>query len=513
MLAQDFIGEVKTKNGDQRSRDGRLVRDIPDRELLQKMLDRYPGERSNIEDLDDYLDEDELTPAPPETDVQKQLDTAKKSLFSRISDRSSEFMEKIVENKESDANPFRKKLRELGNTAGFVGDVAMEGIKTIPGAETAIEKTGEVITEIPGVKPGMEKYQEFAEKHPEASKDLGAIFDIASLIPIGKGAKVGLEATETGLKTVGNKIDDVSTKRAEARALRDEADVEESVGRIVQGKPEDIERARKALSKVDTEGVKTYEDLNTRMDEKLRVLRNKVDTELEGDTNVYNKFKLARKNEIEIDGKKKEVFDNPTISAIDELEDYYTKIKDVPKLEKVKAYRKKLEGKGLRLKEVNDIARMHGADLNAFGVNNELASGLSKQAAENTRKGLKATVRQNLPDDKTRALDESMSEILNTKDLTKKMEDKVNTLKQKMRKKTFGQQFGEKLFEAIDFLSIGTMRGFLSKLNLKTLSKTEDVLELEKELEKNLKKIEKKIDEGATEEEIMEEIKVITPTE
>ena len=53
--SEEFILDVKTKAGDQRTKDGRLIRDIDDKELMKKMLERYPGERENIVDIDDII--------------------------------------------------------------------------------------------------------------------------------------------------------------------------------------------------------------------------------------------------------------------------------------------------------------------------------------------------------------------------------------------------------------------------------------------------------------------------
>lgn len=325
------------------------------------------------------------------------------------------------------------------------------------------------------------------------SEIVGAGTASKAVAPMKEGVETAIgtavDVTKAGIK----KVDDLSIANNARRVAKQEAKVDDAVARIIQGSPEDIAKAKKALSEIDTDGVKTYEDLNTRMDESLETLRKKVDAELEADPTVYTKFKLARKNEVKgVDGNIKIVYDNPVISAIDELGEYYAKIGDVAGKTKIAQYREMLNGDGLRLKDVNDIARMHGKDLNAFNANGELASGLTKQAAENTRKGLKDTVRQNIPNDKTRAMDESMSDILATKDLTVKMQDKVQKLYQKIKNRTLAQKVGGAVADVVDLASFGTLRGFVQKLLPSNVGlKTANSLDLEAELAKNLKQIDK----------------------
>lgn len=316
--------------------------------------------------------------------------------------------------------------------------------------------------------------------------------------PVKEGVQTALEMGVKGVREGGeammSKVDEMAQGSKVKRLATQEAKVDDAVARIIQGTPDDIARAKKALSEIDTDGVETYADLNTRMQESVDTLRKKVDTELENNPTVYTKFQLARKNDVKVGNKVKTVYDNPTLNALDELEGYYAKIKDIAKLEKVKDYKARLEAQGLRVKDVNDIARMHGADLNAFNANGELASGLTKQAAENTRKGLKETVRQNMPDDKTRAMDESMSGLLNTMKLTQDMETKVQKLYQKVKNRTLAQKVGGAVADVVDLASFGTLRGFVQKLLPSNVGlKTANSLDLEKELAKNLKEVEKLI--------------------
>lgn len=411
-------------------------------------------------------------------------------------------------------NPAQKAMGVLGSLMGTgartIGDVTMGAGKVAltqdaeDQLKSFVQEKAQGLAETETVKKVADWYGNLSPENKLIVDSAGGFVSLVSeIVGAGTAGKVAApikEGVETAIDTavdvtkVGiKKVDDLSIANNASRVAKQEAKVDDAVARIIQGSPDDIAKAKKALSEIDTDGVKTYEDLNTRMDESLDTLRKKVDAELDADPTVYTKFKLARKNEVKgLDGKVTTVYDNPVIRAIDELEAYYTKIGDIQNKTKVGQYRAKLESDGLRLKEVNDIARMHGKDLNAFNANGELASGLSKQAAENTRKGLKDTVRQNMPDDKTRAMDESMSNILATKDLTVKMQDKVQKLYQKIKNRTLAQKVGGAVADVVDLASFGTLRGFVQKLLPSNVGlKTANSLDLEAELAKNLKQIDK----------------------
>lgn len=417
-----------------------------------------------------------------------------------------------------DLNLAQKSMGILGSLMGTgaktIGDVTM-GVGKVALTQDAedqlksfVEEQAGKIAETDAAKWAADFYSNLSPENKLIVDSAGGFASLVSEIvgagtaskvatPVKEGLNTAIDTavdlTKAGVKKTGEVVDKMSDASKVSRLAKQETKVNDAVGRIIQGSPEDIAKAKKALSEIDTDGVKTYEELNTRMDEALDALRKNVDAELDADPTLYTKFKLARKNEVKgVDGNVKTVYDNPVISAIDELGAYYEKIGDVTGKTKITQYREMLNGEGLRLKDVNDIARMHGKDLNAFNANGELASGLTKQAAENTRKGLKDTVRQNMPNDKTKAMDESMSNILATKDLTVKMQDKVQKLYQKIKNRTLTQKVGGAVADVADLATFGTLRGFVQKLLPSNVGlKTANSLDLEKELAKNLKQIDK----------------------
>lgn len=72
MSPEDYAAQVKEKYGDGYTRDGLLIRDLDDRELVKRMVQRYPADAANIIGLDAYLSPEEQKAIPPPTDVQKR---------------------------------------------------------------------------------------------------------------------------------------------------------------------------------------------------------------------------------------------------------------------------------------------------------------------------------------------------------------------------------------------------------------------------------------------------------
>jgi len=110
-------------------------------------------------------------------------------------------------------------LQQGGEIAGEAGSLATRALSAITPnfierpIAGALKGATEQITKMPLVKKGVEKYQEFSQKHPEAAANLSAVGNIASLIPVttALGETFNLEkniakgAIEKGLKTVGIK--------------------------------------------------------------------------------------------------------------------------------------------------------------------------------------------------------------------------------------------------------------------------------------------------------------------
>lgn len=325
--------------------------------------------------------------------------------------------------------------------------------------------------------------------------------DAARAVPgaLQDGMSAGLRAqdavTDSVGRTVGPTIDRIRQVRREAQIK----DANDAVGRILQGKPEDIEAGKKALSSINTEGVRTYKELNERLNEGIETYSTLVDAELDQYTDRYLPDQFARKTKVG----DATVTETPVNNALDGLEKAYKASGDLVAAEEVAQLRAKFETEGLTVREVNTLAREYGIEFKsrAFDKLGNPKQGYDAENFENTRKGVKAAYREKLPDEVTKSLDEQISALYDARTLTENMEVKVNALYQKVKNRTLMQKVGGAAADFIDLVSLGTARGFVQKLLPSNVGlKTANSLDLEKELAKNLKKVERllAIEEPAT---------------
>jgi len=316
---------------------------------------------------------------------------------------------------------------------------------------------------------------------------------------VGTAIDTAVDVTKKGIKVsgeLGNKIQDTTRVSRLANA---EAKANEAVSRIVQkGSPEDVLKAKKALMEASPEqraNIRDYTDIKNTADTNIEAFSKAQDTELGKYTDVYTKDQLSRYRNVKgINGNTISVADAPVIDALDQLTSYYAKTGDSANATIVKQYVDKLNSEGLTVSDLNNIAKKHGADLNAYNANNEVASGVSKQAIENTRQGLKDTLRQRLPNDASKALDESISAQYALKEIATAGEKKADELYRKLKKVNpiirAGRVAGGAVADVLDVLTLGTTRGLIYKLFPPNVgNQTMNWIAIEKEIAKNVKKI------------------------
>ncbi len=416
-----------------------------------------------------------------------------------------------------------KIYQNLGQGAGFLGDIVGEGIKAVTPqpVKNALSSAATAALQTPAGQGLTKAWSDFEAAHPELAGNIKATGNIASILPIGegvglaaKGAEKGVDLAKTGVNAVKDSLGDAKTAATTAvEHISPTPTSKEVVGKITQAStPQELKAAETTLNTIDTTGVKTFKDLSSQIDKKIKENTTSVDTELGKDTTPRKIQSLA--TEVKIGDAT--VRHNYVLDAIKQLKEYYTKTNDVASLGKIKAIEAKLDpikGEGLTPKEVNDLARLHGKDLNAYNANGELASGLTKQAAENTRTGLKETVRNLMTNDTTRATDKSTTALIHTKELVDDMAEKVQKLQNKWQKAGVLQKLGGYVGKGVDIASGGILKGVF-----KTLLDTGSVegsslnaIQLEERLAKNLELL-KKLD-AMEPTKAIEELKGILPTE
>lgn len=276
-----------------------------------------------------------------------------------------------------------------------------------------------------------------------------------------------------------------------ANKLVETPTIDQLVGRVAQGKPENIPSFTRGLENIgDTSEIKTYKDLIGTADKTIRQNVAAQDANLLSDTTRHpiENFQMTSGSG------DASVKTNYVEQALDQLKNYYTKINDSEGLANIKAIENRVESQGLTVKEVNDIARTHGRDLNAFNKNSgELASGLSKQTAENTRSGLKDTVENLIEDpavkDKFRSLDGNISDTISVKDLSVKMDKRVNALSQRLQQPNILQKIGGYIGKFGRLTGFGDLAQKLLGFDKTPGATTLSAVEIENNLAKNLAKI------------------------
>lgn len=123
--------------------------------------------------------------------------------------------------KESNTEAF---AHTIGQGAGLISDVATEGLKSVGDAITATDKTTGKVTSLSDRISGLLQdaghtaagqeigtlLADFEKNHPVASDYLGSAFNVAGIIPVGKGAEVAAEGVEDAAKAGAAKAVDAT---------------------------------------------------------------------------------------------------------------------------------------------------------------------------------------------------------------------------------------------------------------------------------------------------------------
>ena len=463
-------------------------------------------------------------------EITEALDVPEKEgFFKRLGDdlkkRGKGILETWRETVAGEITPLETGLRTVGGVAGGLGDVLgqvmVSGFRALPDiVEDPLRAKGRDILEsevgqlgMAALQQGFEAYDEWRESHPRAAKSLEATINIAEWIPIGKGAglafkgakritppaKAIAELPEKGIK----QIKKVRTDKAISQ-------VDDLVGTIAQGKKAELPKVKRALKDLDTEGVKTYSQLRERVDEKIKVISKEVDDYLTKEAPKPLKLnKMITKTKVN----DKVVYQNFALRALDDMAEMYTKIGDDVNATKYIEMKNKAEGTGLTLKDYNQLSRDYNTTFGnkAFSKTGDPLTSVNAVKYENTRKGLKNSIRNKIETDTPKELDASLSELYTTQRLVKKMEERVQTLAQKVQKRNIFQKVAGGLAGVVDIATLGAPKAFIMKLFIPSNvgMKTLNALDLDKALKKNLDKLRKinKMDDEKIAKEVIKEIK------
>lgn len=105
-------------------------------------------------------------------------------------------------------NPISGVLQTVGAGAGAIGDTVSAGLGLIPGVKQAENAVGGVLGKLAQTKTGQAisgGVNSFSQAHPELAGDIGAVGNIASVLPIGKVAGLAKDAAASGIAKAGGK--------------------------------------------------------------------------------------------------------------------------------------------------------------------------------------------------------------------------------------------------------------------------------------------------------------------
>lgn len=265
----------------------------------------------------------------------------------------------------------------------------------------------------------------------------------------------------------------------------------DTAGQILQGNTADAQLGAKVLLKIDTSGVKTYEDLSKTLDENIKSNLTKVDQEFAASPEPVKLNDLTKNIDGEVGGVKVKASINYVKESLSHLQELYKNTRDVLNEARIKALIEKAKKSGLTPTEINNLSREYGSEFGnkAFSARSgDPLTSVNARAYENVRSGLKDTARSLLKDDKAQMLDKNTSDMIRVKKLVDTMDEKVNKLTQRVTQRGVVEKLGRLLGKGVDMVTFGGPKAFIQKLffpsnvGLKTLSS----LDLEAQLSKNL---------------------------
>lgn len=397
-------------------------------------------------------------------------------------------------------------LRGGVRTVGALAEAAFTPLLEAPGIKQATEFVG---SKLAGTEP-MQKYAEWSQKYPEASKDIENVLDISGIFGATKGVQAGIKTGIKGAKTgiAGAKAGVQTGKQLMGRGQKalgpPPPTPQQAIGQVLQGKPRDIVSGAKAFKALDTTGVKTYGELSGKINESIVGLSKKVDEVLDNTTSIgLEELKLTGKT-----AAGKAVSVDYVSRALEHLKELYTSIGDDVALQNMDDILTKAKTQGLTRLEVNNLSRQYGIEFGekAFSKIGEPRTSVNAVKFENTRSALKTIARQGLSGKIAQEMDKSISSLYRVKDLVRKNTEAVNKLQQRIQERGLVEKFGYKAAKTLDVLTGGGIRGIVGGLLPRGVGyKVMNALDLEQVLQRNLDIIQKALKAG--DKELLEIIK------
>ena len=286
------------------------------------------------------------------------------------------------------------------------------------------------------VRGGLKYYQGIDQDTRKDIESMAAL-GLASLDIVPGATSAPKVAKELVGETAEGLVKTVARPKTVADMI---GEVDSVVGKIVQGDKFSLDSAKKALQLVDTNGVKTYKDLNSILKKKVSSIATKQNDILDAVQGKHTIDSFAKTSKAGTHT----ATANPVANALEHLQEQYIKTGNIDDYVRIKALKEVAETEGLTARQVNDLAREYGAESpKAFNPRTgDPLTSVNAQLAENTRAGVKDAARALLPDDTSKLLDTQMSNIFDTLRNTEIVEQKVMNLAQKVSQRGIVERVG-----------------------------------------------------------------------
>lgn len=401
---------------------------------------------------------------------------------------------------------------EKGDIPGGVTDVA-----TLVGLEQAHAGAKKVIGKVGAAAPAMgEAYEAGGGGFKGAMRAAGVAAKAAT-------ESAPAQATAQAAGTVAS----AAKKVGKALATPGPETPEEAAGRIFQAKegPEGAEGDRTktvAAMQALKEARGTIADLDTpqkihdALEKQVQDNTAQVDSLLSQQERVYTPDELESRHSVQSSAGQGVEVRNPALDAMDDLQNYYDGMRDIESKAKIMSLKNKFTSQGLTLQELNQVARDLGSNLmdeKAYDKNGNLRTGQNARALEKTRSDLKEIVRERMPDDDVRKLDEVTSHSIRARVMIDKVITDIQAINNKIQRAPGYQKViagGVKIADALTGKVMSTIIQQLTKGSAETMLNAQ---QLGEQLPKTIRVLDEMLEPNVRPEEVLRQVQVMTAPE
>lgn len=338
---------------------------------------------------------------------------------------------------------YAKDAQEATQNAMTYQPASTEGQRTLGGIGAGMEAIGGAINAPASAVRGlgaMANGGDFSTSYQQGQQEGLAENLGIGLSSVAKGLGAG-EPVQAGAYALGKTLPDAAmwaapylakgagaTTEASAKAasnvikpIPEALRASKLVDAVAQTKEKNIPAVKNTLSRINIRDIKNVKDIEGRVQKDIEDLSSKVDKFTTENKGRYTMTEL----DIPVTVGNEVVYDNAYKAGLSQLADLYAKTDDAAGQSRIRQLTEKANTSGLTANDMSGIAREHGRELNAFGANGELSTGMTKKSLERTRKGMTDTLKGIINNPEFTQLYKNMHESIKTKDVFSKLRERA----------------------------------------------------------------------------------------